>query len=237
MHQVELDILAPADLLPLLLLLGEGHVLALVDDGDVVGRKRLECVLDEGKRVLLVGHGLVQIVKEDAADAARLAPVLVVEVLIAPLLEARVVLLVMGVAHLLQRLVELDGVLVKEVAGRQVAAAAEPPRARGAVGVGRLEVSVVEVDRRGHGVLGVDDQTETGGEELEAVGDVVVLGQVLVVGAHLDDGGLGQSAVDDAHTNTGLLKHLAVLEDAGDAASTFLALPLVHPEWCAIGLF
>ncbi len=235
-HQVELDVLPPADLLPLLLLLRERHVLALVDDGHVRRDERLERVLDKGKKVLPVRDGLVQVIKEDATNAARLAAVLVVEVLVTPLLEARVVVLVVLVADVLERLVELDRVLVEEVARGEVAAAAEPPGARRTVGVGCLEVAVVEVDGGRHGVLGVDDEAEPRGEELEALGDVVAVGDVLVVRAHLEDGGLRQGAVDDADADTGLLKHLPVLQHACDAAAALLALPLVDLELGAVHL-
>ena len=43
--QVKLDVLAPADLLPFLVLFRKRHVLALLDDGNIAGYKGFEAVL------------------------------------------------------------------------------------------------------------------------------------------------------------------------------------------------
>ncbi len=81
------------------------------------------------------------------------------------------------------------------------------------------------------------DQAEPGGEELEAVRYVLLLGDVFVVCAHLEDRRLWQGAVDNADADTGLLKDFAVLQHTGDAAAALLALPLIHLELGAIHLF
>src|SRR6266702_8982296 len=78
MHKIELNIAPTPDLLPLLLFFGEGEVLAALDDGDVGRQERGEAVMHEGEQLLLVLLRLAQVVEEDAADAARLASVLVV---------------------------------------------------------------------------------------------------------------------------------------------------------------
>ncbi|CRK32563.1 hypothetical protein BN1708_005818 [Verticillium longisporum] len=192
-------------------------------------------VLCKSKRVLSVLLRLVEVVEEDAAHTAALAPVLVVEVFVTPFLEARVVVLVVVVTRLLERLVEVHGVLVEQVRRRQVAAATEPPCMSRTVGVRRLKVSVVQVDRRRHGVLGVQHHAETSREEGERV-NVLVEVHVLVVGAHLGDSGLGEGTVDNTDADTTLLKDVSVLENAGDAAATLGALPLVPSELGAVEL-
>jgi hypothetical protein len=70
--------------------------------------KRQAHVAGEGEVGLPVAA--VQIVEEDTADAARLAPVLDEEVLVAPGLEARMVVRVVAVAGGLERGVEVGGV-------------------------------------------------------------------------------------------------------------------------------
>ena len=74
-----------------------------------------------------IGGTDLEVVEEDAADAATLVPVRHQEVVVAPALEARVVAGVVGVAGRLQRAVEVHHVLLDQVVGRQVGAAAEPP--------------------------------------------------------------------------------------------------------------
>ncbi len=92
------------------------------------------------------------------------------EVFIAPGLEAREVGPVMLVARLPDRVVEVDCVLVEQVARREIRPAAEPPCvARPAVFVHRLEIPVIEMHRRRHGVAGVQHQTQTRGEELQTL--------------------------------------------------------------------
>ena len=167
MHEIELNIAPAPDLLPLLLLLGEGEVLAALDDGDVGRQERGEAVLHEGEQLLLVLLGLVQVIEEDAADAARLASVLVVEVFVTPFLEARVVQLVVLVAGRFDGVVKMDCVFVEEVARREVGSAAVPPCVCVACLVGCLEVAVVEMHGRCHGVGGVEDQAQACGEERE----------------------------------------------------------------------
>ncbi len=233
MHEVELDIPPPPQLLPLLLLLREGHILPALDERHIRRQKRQQTVLDEGEEVLAVLFRLVEVVEEDPPDAARLAAVLDAEILIAPFLEARVVGAVVLVAGGLDGAVEVDGVLVEEVGRGEVGAAAEPPGVGGAVGVGGFEVAVVEVHGRGHGVVRVQDHAEAGGEELEAL-DVRV--QRLVVDAHLLDRGAGQAAVHDGGVDAGFFEDVAVLEHAADAAAAVGARPGVGAEFVPVEL-
>ena len=208
MDEVKLDVLSSSDLLPILLLLGVGHILALFHDGDVGWQEGLEAILDESERVFPITLALIQVVEENTADTAGFTPMLVVEVLITPLLEARVIVLVVRITGVLKGLVEVDGVLVEEVGGGQIAAAAEPPSLRCAIRVGSFKVSVVEVDRRGHRVIRVKDHAKSSRKEVERLNTGI---EGLVVGAHLLNGRLGERAVDDTDADTGLLEDIAFL--------------------------
>ena len=73
---------APAELLPPLLLRGEGVVPVLVHQGDVAGHHGGGAAPDEAEGLLLAGG--VQVVEEDAPDAARLPAVADVEVAVTP---------------------------------------------------------------------------------------------------------------------------------------------------------
>ena len=117
-HEIELDVATAAELLPLLLALGEGHEHALAHDGQIGGQEGRQAVLHEGEELFLVFFGFVEVVEEDAADAAGFVAVLDVEIVVAPLFEARVVGAVVFVAGVFDGAVEVDGVFVEEVAGR-----------------------------------------------------------------------------------------------------------------------
>jgi hypothetical protein len=98
--------------------------------------------------------GRVEIVEEDAADAARFGAVLQVEVVVAPLLELRVEL---RSARAARRAVPVDGVLIETVIGREIEAAAEPP------GVAGLKIADVGVTGRHVGIARVDDERNAEG--------------------------------------------------------------------------
>lgn len=208
MNQVELDVSAPTNLLPLLLLRRKRHILPLINNGQIRRQERLQARLNKRKAILLIILSVVQVIEEDAADATRLVTVLVGEVFVAPVLETWVVGLVMLVASILDSLVEVDGVLVEEVGGREIGAAAEPPCAYAAVWVLGLEVAVIEVDGWCHGVDWVKNHAQASGEEWERVDGGIDL---LVVCAHLEDGLLWEAAVDNGDVHTGFLEDVAIL--------------------------
>lgn len=170
----------------------------------------------------------IEIIEEYAAYAAGFLPVWDVEVLIAPLLEARIVIPVMFVASILDASVEMDRVFVVQVTGGQIGAAAEPPGVAFPVFVHGLEVAVVEVHRGRVGVLGVQHQAQAGGEELEAV-DVWVDG--FVVYTHFLDRRAREGAVDDGGVDAGFLEDGAVLLYAGYASSACWARPCIGSEF------
>lgn len=210
MYEIKLDIAPAPHLLPLLLLLSERHIHALPHERQIGGQESGEAVLDEGEELLLVFFVFVEVVEEDAAHAAGLVAVLDVEVVVAPFFEARVVGAVVLVAGVFDGAVEVDGVFVEEVAGRQVGAAAEPPRIALVI-VSRIdgfEVAVVKVDGGCHGVVRVEDHAQAGGEEFEEL-HVGVEG--FVVDAHFLDGRAGEGAVDDGGVDTGFFEDVPVL--------------------------
>lgn len=227
MDQVELHISASADLLPILLLLRVWHILTLVDNWQVRWQEALQASLDESKTVLLVVLRVVQVVKEDAANTSALVAVLVGEVPVAPLLETWVVGLVVLVAGNLDRLVEVDCVLVEEVRWSEIGSTAEPPGAYTSVWVLGLKVSVVEVNGWRHWVLWVQNHTKSCREERQGVHAGI---DFLVIRTHLQNSLLWKCSVDDGDVNSGLLKDIAILQDAGDAAAAVLALPPVDLE-------
>ncbi len=100
----------------------------------------------------------VEIVEEQAADAARFVAVLEVEVVVAPFFETRIDIVAEGRRSGLARcLVPVHHVFLVAVVGRQVEAAAEPPDRvlTGFFGNEKAHIGV----RRGHvRVAGMDDQ-------------------------------------------------------------------------------
>src|SRR5205823_2654992 len=106
--QVELDIAAAAELLKGSLLQCEGFVLAALGDRQVRLQEVVAAVADEGKEGVDIA---LEVVEEDAADAARLAAVRQVEIIVTPLLEASMVSDAgMAVADIAPDAVEVDDV-------------------------------------------------------------------------------------------------------------------------------
>ena len=204
--QVELDITASADLLPLLLLGRVGHVLALGDEREVRRKHGVEAGL--GHLETALGRETVEVVVEDAADATRLAPVRDVEVPVAPGLELRIEVCAEGIERLLVLLMEVAGVLFVEVARGEVRAAAEPPRLRCAVRVDDLEVAVVQVHRWRVRVPRVQNHAQAAGKEADGA-----LGRrldVLVVVLHALDGARRERSVHYGHVHACLLERRPV---------------------------
>lgn len=164
-----------------------------------------------------------EIVKEDAAETSALAAVGDGEIPVALLLKVGPVALVVLVAGVLERLVEMDGVGLVEVGRGEVGPAAKPPRFRfPGLGIFNLKVPVVEMDGGHVWVPGVDDDAEAGCEEGDGAGG---LRQARVVRQH-GHLGLGRElAVHDGDVDAGLFKDASVGEDAGGAFAAFGADP------------
>mmetsp|Transcript_1038 Transcript_1038/g.3831 ORF Transcript_1038/g.3831 Transcript_1038/m.3831 type:complete len:367 (-) Transcript_1038:175-1275(-) len=222
-HQVELDVPAAAHQLPLLLLLRVLGVLALLHDWDVRGDDGVGAGLGKGK--VFVGCFVVLVVEEDAAEAARLAAVRDLEVVVCPLFKLWVVLRVMLVADALVSPVEVRHVVLEEVRGRDVRPAAEPPDA--AV---RLEVAVVEMHRRGHRVARVHHRRNAAGEERNLLARRVALGAVRAARRRRLQRLLRHGAIYHGDRHARLLKDFAVLHHARNAAAAVLAQPRVLLE-------
>ena len=126
-NKVKLDIAPPAQLLPLLFLRREGHVFPPSDDGEIGWEKGPGAVLRKAEYLLWVVFRGVKVVEEDAADAARFFAVRDVEVLVTPGFEAWVITPVMFIAGFFDGPMKMNGVFVKEIGGRQIGSAAEPP--------------------------------------------------------------------------------------------------------------
>src|SRR5476651_59405 len=122
-QQVELDVAAAAN--ELMLALGRSprlvHVFA--HDRWIGLEERLADVAREGEVLVEV---VLEIIIEDAADAARFVPVREIEVFVAPFLEARIVAGVVRVARPLEGVMEGARVFLVRHHGREIAAAAEP---------------------------------------------------------------------------------------------------------------
>ena len=123
-EQVELDVAAAPDQLAPALLRRPGRVHVAADDARIDFEEGGADVAGEGEVGVPVAG--VEIVVEDAADAARLVAVLEEEILVAPFLEARVVGGVVAGAGGLERGVEIGGIQRLGKHRRQVGAAAEP---------------------------------------------------------------------------------------------------------------
>src|SRR5690606_3279989 len=104
-----------------------------------------------------------EFVEEDPADAPHLPAMRQGEVVVAPLLEARIERGIVRVAGGAQRAVEVADVLLPRIEGREIRAAAEP-----AV-LAPGEEAEVRVDGGDVGAPGMQDQRDTRGVELRAV--------------------------------------------------------------------
>ena len=94
---------------------------------------------------------------------------------------------------------KVDSVFLKEVGGSQICPATEPPTSLNRA-LTSLKVAVVGVDRWRHGVVRVEDQTQSCGKELQ----IVTL--EVVTAAHFSSGFRTQRALDDAHVDACFLK-------------------------------
>lgn len=160
------------------------------------------------------GRGGGEIIKEDAAYTSTFATMGNCEILVALLFEIGPVALIVLVACLLERLVEMDGIGMVEVGRGQVGTTAKPPCVRFPrhVGIFNLKVPVIQVDRWHVRVPGVDDDAEASCEEWDGAG---WFGQTGVVRQHRLLRVRWEVTVDDGDVYTGFFKDPAVCQDAG----------------------
>src|SRR6266852_443325 len=127
-EQVELDITAASDELVTALLRRPRLEHVPADQHRVDGEEGFADIVGEGEVALPAAAvaAAVEIVEEDAADAARLVAVLEEEILIAPFLEALVVVGIVRIARGLERGMKITRIgFVREHRG-EIGAAAEP---------------------------------------------------------------------------------------------------------------
>jgi hypothetical protein len=137
--------------LPPLLFLAKRHIPSPLHDRNIAVKKRASEAFDPVEQLLPVTEFVANIVEKDASDPSTLASVFVVKIFVARLLEPRVRICERWAgACCLDGTVEVDCVFGKEIAGREVAPAAEPPD-RNSVWFSRIlnpVVSQVSADAR-----------------------------------------------------------------------------------------
>ena len=170
-----------------------------------------------------VESALGEVVEEDAADAARLAPVLQVEVVVARLLPARVQVRAERRDRVAAGAVEVDRVLVVAVVRRQVHASAEPPHRIG-VGARRDEHAHVHVHGRRVRIAGMQDERHA--RRLPCA--------PREIGTVRRRGRRQRRAADVGEIHAPALEHGAVLDQARDAAAAFRTIPRVAQERPAV---
>ena len=173
----------------------------------------------------MVEAAFVEIVEEDAAQAPRFLAVLEVEVLVAPLLEARMEIAAAGVQRGLAGAVEMDRVFLEGIVRREVHAAAEPEHVivvRGMHGLGD-EDAYVHVHGGHVRVARVDHQRDTHGFPGAS-------GQLGAMGAGR---GRQRGAGHVAEQHATAFEHPPAFDQPGDAASAFGPFPGVRAEGIA----
>ncbi|MES1942613.1 ferric pseudobactins receptor protein RF5-like protein [Salinisphaera sp. PC39] len=161
--QVELHV-APAPVeLEIALALAVSRIAAAFDDGGVGGHETASHVAREVETALEAPF--VEVVEEQAADAALLAAVREVEVVVAPALEARIDVLAVDGAEIADAAMPVARVRLEAVVGRQVEAAAEPPD-RGLARFLRDEEADIAVGGGDVGIARMDHHRDAGREEI-----------------------------------------------------------------------
>ena len=123
-YEIEFDV-APAPVrLKVALAVAVWRIASTLDDRYVRIQKRIADGALHGEA--LSKTGLMKVIEEHAADAARLVAMLQIEIFVAPLLEARVFVGAEGFERALARRVEVMRVLLVSVVRRQIRSAAEP---------------------------------------------------------------------------------------------------------------
>src|SRR5437660_1805241 len=187
-------------------------------DNRKIGRKKM--VADAASELeARIETTLVQIIEENPADAARLAAMLEIKVLVAPALEAGIALGAESLERLPARGMKVARVLLEAVVGGHVHAAAEPPD-RLALRLGRDQEPDVHVNGRDIGIARMQYQGHASGLEGAA-------GQLAPRGA----GGRREPLpVHPGEIHAAALEHVPVLDDAALAAAAFLPLPGIAAE-------
>lgn len=225
--------------MPLFFLLSERHVLSLGNNWQVRRQESVEAVFDNGQDFLWIT--VVKVIEEDTTDTTGFVSVLDEEILVTPLLEARVQSGIMLIQGLLVTSVEQLGILFVQVRRSQVGTTAKPPGLRSAIWVPRFEVTVVEMGGWCVRVGRMDDHTQTTREELDTVSNGQVRGgidwdlQVLVLVSHGRDGLWRKLTIHDRNVDTTFLESGTVLDDHGGTTATVVTTgPGIGPEFDSV---
>src|SRR6266705_3233731 len=216
-NEIELHIAAAAIGLEIPLALAVRKTFPALDNRKI-GWKKM--VADAASKLeARIETALVQIIEENPADAARLAAVLEIEVLVTPAFETRIVLGAGGLERLSARGVKVARVLLEPVIGGHVHAAAEPPDRLGL----RLDCEqepYVHVHGGNIGIARVQNQRHAHGFEAAA-------GQLGPRGARR-----GRQALPlyPGEIHSAALEYGPVLDDAALTAAAFVPLPVIAAE-------
>src|SRR6185436_17334936 len=211
--EIEFDITPATVQLEVALALAERRRAPARDDRQICRQKMIADAALIGEAALEAP--LVQIVEEQAADAARLVAVLEKEIPVAPLLVARVHVVAERRARLLGRAVPVQDVFVERIVRGEIESAAEPPGNR--VLLGRAEEPHVGVSRRDVRVQRMKYQRHTGSEPL----------RILQFGSLRRRARRQLCAHHVRKIYAGLLEERAIAEHATFAAAAFGALPRI----------
>src|SRR5213592_3316752 len=158
--EIELHIAAAAIGLEVSLALAVRKILPALDDGKISRKKMIADAASELEA--RVETALVQIIEENPADAARLAAVLEIEVLVAPAFETGIAVGAETLERPPARGMKVARVLLEPVVRGQVHAAPEPPD-RLALRLGRDQEPHVHVNGRNIGIARMQHQGHAGG--------------------------------------------------------------------------
>lgn len=129
-HEIEFNISAAANCLPLLVFFGEGEDGILFHKVSVYRRKGKANVPDESEpRCAVEARGIAEVIEEYSPDSPGFLAMFQEEILISQFFEVRVVGGMVPVAHFLERPVKPGSIFGVDVVGCEVDAAAKPPGA------------------------------------------------------------------------------------------------------------
>src|SRR5690606_33157261 len=166
-HQVELHIAAPSDLLPIPLFRGIGQILPARNNGQI----GLEKTVSHPAYKSVPGlQGMVRVpaavVEEQSPQATGLPAVGVPKLRITFLLVGWVETGIVGVTHLFADAMEMPGILLEKIIRGKVLSPAEPTVQPVALFVVHLKIPPIGMYRGNHGTSGVQYQAEPTGEKI-----------------------------------------------------------------------
>src|SRR5882672_163938 len=222
--EIEFDVTSAAVRLKIALAIAVWKIPAALQQRQICGQQVIADAAHQSEAS--IEAAVVQVVEEDPADAARLAAMLEIEVLVAPALEAGIEIRSEGFERAPALRVEVARVLLEAVVGGEVHAAAEPPH-RIASRLGRDEKAHVHVHGRHEGVARVQHQRHA--HCLEAAAREVRARRAR---------GRGQlPAFHAREIHPAALEYASLLDDPAFAPSAFATLPAIQTERPTVDAF